>query len=114
MDRDQLKELIRTEPTIAATFASVDDNYQRVVANAEALGKRRDELRSQLDAIEAAKAELAKQSAAPPATVTTEDPPVAEPEPDVEAAVEPSDTSESTEPKPRRTRRAKSAEPNDQ
>lgn len=64
MDRDELKELIRTEPTLAATFAQVDAEYEQVAEHFHALGSRRRELRQQLDKIDQVKLALAQLAAA--------------------------------------------------
>lgn len=66
MDRDQLKALIRTEPTLAATFAEVDAEYEAVAENFHALGARRSELRRHLDEIAQAKEQLKALSPLPP------------------------------------------------
>lgn len=79
MTTDDLKTLIRTEPTVANTFASVDSDFQAAQAHADALGKRHAELRQQLDAIADAKAQLA----APPIAET------GEPAPDTTPAAKP-------------------------
>lgn len=55
---DELKKLVRTSPTVEATFAEIDGEYQRKVSELNALKPRRDALQSQLTAISAAKAEI--------------------------------------------------------
>jgi len=58
-ERDELKQLVRQEPTIAATFAEVDAEFQSAKSHIDSIYKRRQELRGTLDAIEAAKQKLA-------------------------------------------------------
>lgn len=56
----QLKALVRTEPTLRATFESLEPEYQEANRHALSLGVRRDELVRDLGDIEEAKAELVK------------------------------------------------------
>ncbi len=55
---DELKQLIRTAPTIKATFAEINGEYERKISEINALTPRRNELQSQLTAIACAEAEL--------------------------------------------------------
>lgn len=77
MTREELKALVRTEPSLASTFATIDAEFCSAMTHACALFKRRAELSEQLAAIEAAKKELASMPAEPEAepAAETEDPP---------------------------------------
>lgn len=61
---EQLKELIREEPTVAATFATVDAEHTEAAAHTKTLADARRPLQQKLEKIEEAKAELAKLSLA--------------------------------------------------
>lgn len=88
MEIDELKTLIRTEAHVQATFAAVDADYQPAKVHFEALGQRRDQLQSQLDAIAEARAELARLRPPPPVPEETVE----------EVASETAESSESTSP----------------
>lgn len=60
MDREALKELIRSEPGLAATFVEIDAEFTAVESHYNALKLRRDELRLQLDRIADAKSHIAQ------------------------------------------------------
>lgn len=58
MDREQLKTIIRNAPTIEATFAEVDAEFQKLTQAFTPLKNRRDALLGQITQIEVARAEL--------------------------------------------------------
>ena len=58
-EREELRALVREEPTVSATFETLDVEFSAAVAHAESLGKRRAELLSKLGQINSAKQELA-------------------------------------------------------
>lgn len=70
-ERDELKALIRQEPTIAATFAEVDAAYDSVRPHYEAVQKRRLELSNLLGAIAQAKVRIAEECS--PAIATSDE-----------------------------------------
>ena len=59
MNRDELKALIRTEPSLQETFDTINAEYVPAVAHANSLELRLNELQLQLDAIAEAKREVA-------------------------------------------------------
>ncbi len=67
--REELQELIRTEPGVADTFATVDAEHQEAAAHTKTLANARRPLMQKLEAIAAAKEELAE---AGPPTETVE------------------------------------------
>lgn len=70
MDRDELKALIRTEPTKRETFAAVETECLAAEAHAASLRAKCDSLALDLEEIEAAKLKLA----AMPSQTTTGEP----------------------------------------
>lgn len=58
MTRDELKAIVRTAPTVEATYAEVDAEYQQTASHLAALSQRREELSGKLTKIATAKAEL--------------------------------------------------------
>lgn len=106
MNKNELKELIRTEPTIRSTFDAVGAQLVQIKASCEtpvsllrdlqAVQARHDELQASLDAIEDAKKQLAalvaEESAPTPApsevTATEGEPAGDTPADDPEAASE--------------------------
>lgn len=73
-EREELRSLVREEPTIAATFAAIDAEVSAAVAHAESLGKRRAELLAKLSQIGAAKRKLASVASSPAVAVPEIDP----------------------------------------
>lgn len=57
-DREKLRELIRTEPTVRGTFEAIEAQIA-AIESAAPLIKRREELKTRLAEIEAAKNKLA-------------------------------------------------------
>lgn len=78
MDREQLKELIRTEPGIVETMNALWAEYEPIEANARALHGRWLELREQLGEIEKAKTALVTlaKSEVPPSAPNASSSPV--------------------------------------
>lgn len=70
MDREELKALIRTEPTKRDTLATVETECIAAEAHAASLRVKCDSLKADLEEIEQAKAELA----AMPSETTTGEP----------------------------------------
>lgn len=64
-EREELKALIRTEPTLRATFASVDADFKKASTYVASLTKSRDEVLHQLELIEQARAALAEATGEP-------------------------------------------------
>ena len=81
---EELKELIRTEPTIAATFADIEAEHTAASEHTKTLANKRKEARLKLDAIAAAKEEVKKLVAAAP--VAKKEPEPAAPEKQEEPA----------------------------
>jgi hypothetical protein len=75
MDRDELRALIRTEPTKRATLAEVEPECVAAESHAASLRAKCDSLAADLEEIEDAKVKLASMS-----------PETGEPEPDGPAA----------------------------
>lgn len=61
MTIDELKELIRTEPTIRDTFEAVEAEHTAAAEHTRSLADKRAELLRQLKAIDAAKTQLVKE-----------------------------------------------------
>jgi hypothetical protein len=74
MDHDKAKELIRSAPTVEATFATVDAEFRETVAHLNTLTKKRDELLGKLTAIGAARAELESTGESAPVSQPTDKP----------------------------------------
>lgn len=72
MNRDQLKELIRTEPTIASTLEAIEADYSATMRHAEAVGKRRAELLTRVGEINKAKLDLIRNDSALDVTKSAE------------------------------------------
>lgn len=60
-ERNELKELIRSEPGISDTFRTVDAEYTSAMTYANSLAAKRDELLAKLEAIESAKEKIASE-----------------------------------------------------
>lgn len=65
--RQRLREILRTAPTIQATFADLDEEFQSTRLHFQSLEERRNALLGQLAEIASAKAEMESTGAAPPA-----------------------------------------------
>jgi hypothetical protein len=74
MTKDEAKALIRTAPTVEATFAEVDAEFQAALSHFQALKVRHDGLQGQLTAIAVAKAELQSTGELAPETTPVDKP----------------------------------------